>query len=220
VSGADFSGQNRGAVAELLGPEPVGTDGMRYLRDYRWRDPREWPEALAGMTFLYRAFARLLAERGGTVEAAQSIRHDLQGGALRAVAIAPDGQAIEIDPQNWRGAGSRLLYWTAKSPLSAPRVGTVRCDVYLSDAAPAPEPEKRPDDLSPRERNTVHRMLLGMAMGGYGYRPGARGHAVADIVSDLEARGLAVSDDTVRAWLRAAAHEVYDPDADTSAKPN
>jgi hypothetical protein len=61
-------------------------------------------------------------------------------------------------------------------------------------------------ELGTRERDTLLRMIIGLAVKGYGYDPkAARSTIVPDIVSDLELAGVPVGDDTVRKYLREAA---------------
>lgn len=62
--------------------------------------------------------------------------------------------------------------------------------------------------LSTRERNTLFRMILGMAIRKYRYRPGERGGAPKSISDDLRDLNLTVSDDTVRKWLDEAVVEL------------
>ena len=60
-------------------------------------------------------------------------------------------------------------------------------------------------ELGTRERETLLKIIIGMAIKGYGYDPHIkRGDAVPEIVSDLDALGIGVSDDTVRKHLKAA----------------
>jgi hypothetical protein len=203
-------------VTALLGPGVQDARIQQGLLD----EPKRWPEDLGQETFLYRELARLLAERGGTVEAAKSIRADLQDGAIRTVVIAENGTAHPIEPQRWRGEGSRLLYWTATAS-GHHRVIPYRGPIYVvtapiaSTAPPAKEREAQATtplpDLSTKERTTALKLILGMAMGGYAYNPKRRGPAVSDILSDLERRGLAVSEQTIRDWLNEALEEVYTP---------
>jgi hypothetical protein len=57
-----------------------------------------------------------------------------------------------------------------------------------------------------KERESVLRLIIGMAIGGYGYDPTAtRSKVVAEITSDLTKAGVELNDDTVRKWLKAAA---------------
>lgn len=61
------------------------------------------------------------------------------------------------------------------------------------------------NDLGTRERETLLKIIIGMAVEGYRYDPNAkRNIAVSEIVKDLEALGVAVSDDTVRKYLKSA----------------
>ena len=61
------------------------------------------------------------------------------------------------------------------------------------------------NDLGTRERETLLKIIIGMAVKGYRYDPEAkRNTAVSDIVKDLEELGIAVSDDTVRKYLKSA----------------
>jgi len=62
-------------------------------------------------------------------------------------------------------------------------------------------PPKEPD---PREVDTLRRLCIGLAIGGYSYDPAERRSSVVpEMVGDLERLGLTVSDDTVRKHLRA-----------------
>jgi len=59
--------------------------------------------------------------------------------------------------------------------------------------------------LGTTERNTLLKLVIGLAIRGYGYDPKAgRSTAPTEIASDLEGLGISVSDDTVRKWLKEA----------------
>lgn len=63
--------------------------------------------------------------------------------------------------------------------------------------------------LSTRERDTLLKLVIGMAIEGYRYSPeAARNEATGQIAGDLEKLGIAVGDDTVRKWLNVAATTV------------
>ena len=67
----------------------------------------------------------------------------------------------------------------------------------------APIPRSR--ELKTRERETVLKIMLGMAMRGYGWQPSAtRSDAIVEICSDLDSIGLTVHADTIRKFLREA----------------
>jgi len=64
-------------------------------------------------------------------------------------------------------------------------------------------------DLSTRERSTLLKLVLGMAIEGYRYAPdAARSEAPGEIAGDLQKHGLDVSDDTVRKYLKEATQTV------------
>jgi hypothetical protein len=69
------------------------------------------------------------------------------------------------------------------------------------NAAPLPE-----RGLSGKERESVLKLVIGMAVKGYSFNPTvARSTAASEITSDLAELGLSISDDTVRKWLKEAA---------------
>lgn len=65
------------------------------------------------------------------------------------------------------------------------------------------------DPLGTRERNTLLKLVIGMAIQGYCYDPrAARNEAPAEIAADLHKLAIDVTDDTIRKWLREAAETV------------
>ncbi len=61
-------------------------------------------------------------------------------------------------------------------------------------------------DVGTRERDTLYKIIIGMAIRGYGHDASAqRSSAIADIARDLEEVGLPVSDDTIRKYMKEAA---------------
>ena len=68
--------------------------------------------------------------------------------------------------------------------------------------APASEPsEKR--ELGSREHETLLKLIAGMVVKKYGYVPDLRTQAISKIVNDMAEIGFEISDDTVRAKVRA-----------------
>ncbi len=80
----------------------------------------------------------------------------------------------------------------------------------LLDRMTETQKEPKPgQELATRERDTLYKLVIGMAMEGYRYNPrAARNDATAEIAADLAKHGIEVSDDTVRKWLRQAANAV------------
>lgn len=65
--------------------------------------------------------------------------------------------------------------------------------------APAPE-------LGVKERESLLKMVVGMAIGGYGWDPHAsRNSATTEITDDLVRAGVPLDVDTVRKWLKMGA---------------
>lgn len=63
--------------------------------------------------------------------------------------------------------------------------------------------------LASRERDTLLKLLIGMAVAGYSYNPAASKSPVTkEIADDLASLGISVSDDTVRKYLKQAAETV------------
>lgn len=64
--------------------------------------------------------------------------------------------------------------------------------------------QEKPLDV--RERETLLKLVIGMAIGGYGHDATAKKTDTASrIVEDVERQGLSVSDETVRKYLKEAA---------------
>lgn len=60
--------------------------------------------------------------------------------------------------------------------------------------------------LSTRERETLLKLIIGMAVDGYGYDPFATRSPLAKELSEIfSLQGIPISDDTVRKWLQEAA---------------
>ncbi|MCV2423468.1 hypothetical protein LNV28_23980 [Paucibacter sp. DJ2R-2] len=84
-------------------------------------------------------------------------------------------------------------------------------------AVETPQPEESAPDqpnseertLGKRERETMLKLLIGMAIKGYSHDPAAaKSSAAKEIADDLAALGINVSDDTVRKYLKKAADTV------------
>lgn len=76
------------------------------------------------------------------------------------------------------------------------------CPATTEDAATTASEKS----LSTRERDSLLKLIIGMAMCGYAYDPEQkRNDKLAEIVGDLERAGVSLDADTVRKWLREAA---------------
>jgi len=79
-----------------------------------------------------------------------------------------------------------------------------------SSPPPAPLP---PKELSAKERTSLYKLVIGMAIGGYKWDPKrVKNAATTEITDDLRNNNVALDQDTVLKFLRAAAEEL--PPAD------
>lgn len=88
--------------------------------------------------------------------------------------------------------------------------------VMMSEVALFEGDARKPSDaqihdivLNTSERNTLLKLVIGMAVKGYGHDPAAsKSTAPKEIADDLAALGISVTDDTVRKYLKKAAGAV------------
>lgn len=133
---------------------------------------------------------------------------------LEAAVIAND---LEED---WRAMYWQLLYSSdareqEDRAINERRRATIdeltqRCADLANQLAVATSPLRteraKATEIGTRERDTLLKIVIGMAVKGYGYDPDQqRSGTVREIVSDLELVGAALDADTVRKWLRQAA---------------
>ena len=79
----------------------------------------------------------------------------------------------------------------------------------------------RPEEKSAiaKERESLLKLVIGMAIGGYKWDPGqARNRATREIVDDVLAQGLSIDDGTVIKFLRQAAELLPGPRTELSSK--
>lgn len=73
--------------------------------------------------------------------------------------------------------------------------------------------------LGKRERDTLLKLVIGMAVRGYGYDPqAARNSATTEIAKDLEGLGMPIDSDTVKKWLNEAVDTVLPGDTQNPRK--
>lgn len=74
--------------------------------------------------------------------------------------------------------------------------------------------ERNGQAIGRRETDSLLKLVIAMAIRGYGHRPeAARSEATARIVQDLEALGIPLDPATVRKWLREAAQRLPEDSA-------
>jgi hypothetical protein len=88
-------------------------------------------------------------------------------------------------------------------------------EAELASAVTTILPQSSEKPLNARERDSLLSMVIGMAIGGYGYNPSeSRSKQPSAIAGDLEVAGVALDVDTVRKWLKEAA-ELLPPSKET-----
>lgn len=110
-----------------------------------------------------------------------------------------------------------FLKWADQLKVDVPR-GMRRAILELhgraSDAA-LQTPPPIEDDLKTSERNSLLKIILGMALQQYSFDPdAARSSTVPQILEDLAASGIKIGEDTVRKYLREAADKFWEREAD------
>lgn len=102
----------------------------------------------------------------------------------------------------------KSLYETASAALKAQEAATTSAmeTVALLQEELAKTRGAIAQSLGTRERESLLKLVIGMAKQGYSYDPAAlRSDRVPEIVDDLERCGVAMSADTVRKYLRQGA---------------
>ncbi|QGZ93426.1 hypothetical protein [Terricaulis silvestris] len=99
---------------------------------------------------------------------------------------------------------------------------TTRCEAYehrvvelesllraRDEWTPAVAAKSKKPALSPNEARSVKKLILGMAMARYGYRPdGGRTQATRQIVESLAGFGITIDEQTALDWLRCSAGDI------------
>jgi hypothetical protein len=172
---------------------------------------------MPGLEYWHRYVFRRLSEEGPTPETVARIKQDVRAGIAQMVANdRRTGDQREIGPKVWAATETgAIMSWAGRAAMGESPGGDWDGDIYVC-TEPGP-PAAIPPDLGARERTTVYKLILGLAAGGYRYKPrklGERTPVVPEIVADLERLGLSLSDETVRKWLTDAYEALGKPDLD------
>lgn len=118
-------------------------------------------------------------------------------------------RAIEVGALEDRAAPVKFMTWarTTGTEFHADWWDAVAPDEGHADAEAGPSTSAAlPPELKTRERETLLKMVAGMAMAFYGWSPGKlRSASASEIASDLEKFGISLDPDTIRKWLRRGA---------------
>ncbi|MBO6697138.1 MAG: hypothetical protein JJ884_09105 [Maricaulis sp.] len=110
--------------------------------------------------------------------------------------------------------GSQVADWKTLFDNQSSELARLKSELAELEAKNAAKPAASSEKpLGARERSTLLKIVLGMAMACYEHNPHAgRTTTASAILTDLQTLGIAVSDDTIRKYLAEAVE--YAPPAD------
>ncbi|CAM5538231.1 hypothetical protein ECAE60S_04159 [Eoetvoesiella caeni] len=112
--------------------------------------------------------------------------------------IAEHGVSAKLGVKQEDGLAWQIEDFNARFPSLSFEGGEIPLEEYTVSGSPAKE-------LDVRERESLLKLLIGMAAGRYRHELGAKKSvAVTPILQDVERLGLAVSSETVRKYLKEA----------------
>ncbi len=127
---------------------------------------------------------------------AWAIRNDIDVPADLVAAVEARGHQVA----DWKTA-----YDDAQTTIEALRTELDDLRQELAKGRQSEPAERAEKPLITRERDTVLKLIIGIAMGGYGYDPRAKRSPIAsEIADELAGFGLSIDEDTVRKWLKEA----------------
>jgi hypothetical protein len=82
-------------------------------------------------------------------------------------------------------------------------------EAQLASREAQPAEPARAKDISTRERESLLKLVIGMAIGAYAYDPSQRrSEKISEIAADLDLAGVGLDVDTVRKWIKEASNLV------------
>lgn len=146
-------------------------------------------------------------DRSG-IDGPAEVRHMLDL-ALRAVELGQlDERAAPIDFIRWAGSIGVGFHadWYGAVRDGQPDPAFDPEEPATDAREVASQPASIVPELKTRERETLLKMVVGMAVGGYSWDPNAaRNVATGEIAGDLARQGVPLDDGTILKWLRAGA---------------
>ena len=132
--------------------------------------------------------------------------HDL---SFHVIASTPTGEPASYKPIIYPPMSLTDVAYSFRDVM---RDGAVMMSEVALFEESAEKPERVPTydkPLSTTERNTLLKLVIGMAIYGYNYDPAsAKSTAPKGIADDLSILGISLSDDTVRKYLKEGANTV------------
>jgi hypothetical protein len=124
----------------------------------------------------------------------------------KAIGLSCPAQLVDaVTTVDSQMADWKSLYEEAVANVEALTAERDAVKAQLEQKHSEPSPEKSRKPLNVRERETLLKLIISMAIGGYGHDPTAkRTDTARDIVGDLAKNELSLDEDTVRNWLKKA----------------
>lgn len=95
--------------------------------------------------------------------------------------------------------------WAIEKEHPLPKEYRKAYEIFKEKASKKVSKKKEDDLLSSKEKDSLLKLVIGMAVVGYKYDPKeARNAAVKDIANDLVGLEIGLDEDTVRKWLKEA----------------
>ncbi|MEY8689642.1 MAG: hypothetical protein AB9M53_07165 [Leptothrix sp. (in: b-proteobacteria)] len=147
---------------------------------------------------------------GGEALDVQHKYHQITGGpavtlhCLNGVFLKLDDIYYQMQDQFNKGKRSKSNYYPMAC-LPDDSIMVIRTAELLRFQSTANEDLKSNTEIGTREKDTLLKLVIGMALAAYKYDPSSgKSHVPAEIASDLQGLGIPMTDDTVRKWLKEA----------------
>jgi hypothetical protein len=141
-------------------------------------------------------------QRGGSLKMASILReYVLVTAATEYVTLKERiERAVEVGKLERSITPNDYLLWAHENGISVPD------ELKVAVEAREPQSNEPRENVTAKERTSLLRMIIGMAIGRYAYDPTkAKNDAPKRIANDLAKVGLSLDDDTIRKWLQQAA---------------
>lgn len=187
------------------------SESAAFLRDYITvesavlylvKKERVTPREIAAWFLQTEVYLNLMAFRIDRVRGSAEIIYDevdarqLVFNNLRK--IAEDG----LSPKSVASSGDVVGWQIQDLTKRLPGLDFERCEISFEEYSVS---GSQVEGLDVRERDSLLKLIIGMAVGGYGYdSKEKKSSVVSSILEDVERSGLAMSDETVRKYLKEA----------------
>ena len=174
---------------------------LAWAERMRFSVPAEMVSALKALGIQIADWKSLFDQRKGTIDQLQQKVVEKKADRLAAI---KDHSATITKMGNQRselaaGYSSLIDQKDNFIALKDERIASLEARLNDLETAPLAKPEK---PLGAKERDSLLKLVIGMAVKGYGYNPrAAKNAATKEIADDLRLLGLSLDEDTIRKYL-------------------